>query len=157
MMKVDYGLSLIFFIRQYLNAVTTLQKVCILSKVPRCVSISCISSLHSHFSSSSVLPEHCRGRGRFLWWSGLRGQHEGSGDQVGPDGDDCLRPHFLHCRACVLCNLPGELRRGRPHHDLLRRPQPQSSRSFCEDGEGEVICPRYFKKTKQVWFSSQSW
>lgn len=110
--------------------------------------------------------EHRCGWGRFLWRSGLRGQHEGSSDQVGPDGDDCLRSHFLHCWARVLGNLPGELRRGRPHHDLLRGPQPQSSWSFREDKEGESLdfqilffweketCPGH---SEQVRFSRQSW
>lgn len=89
------------------------------------------------------LSEHRRGRRRVLRWAWLWGQHQGCGDQAGSDGDDRLRPHLLHRRSRVLGDLPGELRSGRPHNDLLRRPQPQSGQSFCEDGEGEiVICSR---------------
>ncbi|MEQ2194710.1 hypothetical protein XENOCAPTIV_001870 [Xenoophorus captivus] len=71
--------------------------------------------------------EHCCSGRRFLRRSGLRGQHEGSGDQAGPDGDDCFRKDFLQSWARFLGDLPGELRCGRPHHNMLRRPQPQSS------------------------------
>lgn len=92
--------------------------------------------------SSLTLPphlsEHRGGRRRVLRRAWLWGQHQGCGDQAGSDGDDRLRPHLLHRRPRVLGHLPGELRSGRSHNDVLRRPQPQSGQSFCEDGEGEI-------------------
>lgn len=78
----------------------------------------------------------CGGR-RFLRRPGIRGQHKGGRDPAGLDGDDCFRKDILQSWASFLCDLPGELRRGRPHHNLLRRPQSQSSWSLREDGESE--------------------
>lgn len=86
-----------------------------------------------NFSCGS--PEY-RGSGCWLLrWSGLWGQHQGSGDPTGPDGDGRLRQDVLQ-RPGQIRHLPGELRRGRPGHHLLRRTQPQSSRGLCQNLKG---------------------
>lgn len=101
------------------------------------------------------LSEHRRGRRRILRRAWLWGQHQGCGDQAGSDGDDRLRPHLLHRRSRVLGNLPGELRSGRSHNDVLRRPQPQSGQSVCEDGEGElVLC---FQNKSRCFEATNKW
>lgn len=81
--------------------------------------------------------EHCGGGRWILRWLGFWWQHKGGRDQTGPDGDDRLREVFLLCRYGFLRNLPGELRRRWPHHNVLRRTQPPCGRGLRQEWQGE--------------------
>ena len=89
------------------------------------------------FFSPWWLLEHCCRGSRLLWRAGLRWQHQGRSDPAWSDGDDRIRPGLLHLRYRVPHNIPGELWRGRSHHHMLRRPQPQDRRSLRQNREGE--------------------
>lgn len=79
-----------------------------------------------------LLSEH-RGSGSWiLRRPRLWRQHQGSGDPAGSDGNDRLHQDVLQGPG-ELHHLPGELRRGRPHHHLLRWTQPQSRRGLREN------------------------
>lgn len=87
----------------------------------------------SSISASPDAAEHRSGGSRLLWRPGIRRQHQGSCDSPRPDGDDQLRPGLLHRMPRLPHHLPGELRRGRPHHNLLRRAQPQDRGGLRQD------------------------
>lgn len=77
--------------------------------------------------------EHRRSGSRFLRRPGIWRQHQGSSDSSRSDGDDCLRQGILHSQSCLPRHLPGELRRRWPHHNLLRRTQPQNRGGFRQN------------------------
>ena len=104
------------------------------ARLPRTLSLGVrVKGRTSRLLASS--PEH-RGRGRWvLWRPPLRRQHEGRRHPPGAHGDDRLRPDLLQ-RPGVHGHVPGELRRGRPHHHLLRGPEPQGGRGLRQDRQG---------------------
>lgn len=81
--------------------------------------------------------EHRSSRRRILWRLVFRWQHQSCRDQTRPGGDDRLRAAFLLHWVRFLGNLPGELRRRRSHHDVLRRAQPPCGRGLRQNREGE--------------------
>lgn len=90
------------------------------------------------------LQEHRRCRSWFLWRPGLRRQHQGGGDPSRPDGDDRLRQVLLHQGPRLARHLPGELRHRRPHHDLLRRTQPQDREGIRRNRQSTTVSIRLF-------------
>lgn len=83
--------------------------------------------------------EHCRRWSWFLRRPGLWRQHQGGSDPSWPNGDDCLCQVLLHQGPCLARHLPGELRHRRPHHNLLRRTQPQDREGIRRNRQSTTV------------------